>query len=60
VDRGELKGEIEREVDMGHLRFLRKGDLRWQRRDVIIVEGCLFLIRGWAIVRKLVPLRVRG
>jgi hypothetical protein len=51
---------MEREADMSHLRFLRREDLRWKRRDVIIVEGCLFLIRGWAIARKLVPLRVRG
>jgi hypothetical protein len=41
---------------MGHLRFLRREDLRWQRGDVIIVGCYLFLIRGWAIVRRPVPL----
>lgn len=44
MDRGELKGEIEREADMSHLRFLRKGDLRWPRENVITVAEGLFLI----------------
>jgi hypothetical protein len=53
-------GEIEREVNMSHLRFLRKGDVRWQRGDVITVEGYLFLIQEWAIVRRRVPMRAKG
>ncbi len=52
MDRGELKGEIEREADMSHLRFLRKGDLRWPRENVITVAEGLFLIREWVIVRR--------
>ena len=51
---------VERDVERSHLRFLGREGLRWQREDVIIVEGYLFLIRGWAIARKLVPLGVRG
>jgi hypothetical protein len=27
---------MEREGEMGHLRYLKREDLRWQRRDVII------------------------
>ena len=60
MDRGELKGEIEREADMSHLRFLRKGDVRWQRGDVITVEGYLFLIQEWVIVTRPVPMRAKG
>lgn len=52
--RGEGVREVERDGDMSHLRSLRREDLRWQRKDVITVEGYLFLIRGWAIVRRLV------
>ena len=55
-----MKGEMEREADMSHLRFLRREDLRWKRRDVIIVGGYLFLIQEWVVVRRPVPLRVRG
>ena len=60
MDRGELKGEIQREADMSHLRFLRKGDLRWQRGNVITVEGYLFLIQEWVIVRRPVQWAARG
>jgi len=60
VDRGELKGEIEREADMSHLRFLRKGDLRWPRENVITVAESLLLIREWVIVRRLVQLHAKG
>jgi hypothetical protein len=31
---------------MSDLKFLRKGDLRWPREDVITVAERLFLIRG--------------
>jgi len=55
-----VEKEMENDGEMSHVRFLRREGLRWQRRDVIIVAGCMFLIQGWAIVRKLVPLRVRG
>ncbi len=55
-----MKGEIEREVDMSHLRFLRKGDLRWPRENVITVAEGLFLMREWVIVRRRVPIRVKG
>ena len=51
---------MESEGEMGHLRFLRTGDLRWQRRDFIVVGGYLFLIQEWVIVRRLIPLHVRG
>ncbi len=37
---------------MSHLRFLRKGDLRWPRENVITVAEGLFLIREWVIVRR--------
>jgi hypothetical protein len=47
-------------VKVSHLKSLRRDDLRWQRRNVGIVVSYLFLIQEWAIVRKLVPLRVRG
>jgi hypothetical protein len=46
VDRERLKEEIERGSDMSHLRFLRKGDLRWQRGDVITVAEGFSLIGG--------------
>ena len=60
MDRGELKEEIEREVDMSHLRFLRKGDLRWPRENVITVAEGLFLIREWVIVRRPVQWHAKG
>ena len=60
MDRGELKGEIAREADMSHLRFLRKGDLRWPRGNVITVAEGLFLIQEWAIVRRPVQLHAKG
>ena len=46
--------------EMGHLRFLGREELRWQRRGVIIVGGYLFLIQEWVIVRRPVLLCVRG
>ena len=45
---------------MSHLRFLRKGDVRWQRGDVIIVAEGLLLIREWVIVRRPVQLHAKG
>ena len=57
---GRLKEEIEREFDMSHLRFLRKGDLRWPRENVITVAEGLFLIREWVIVRRPVQLHAKG
>jgi hypothetical protein len=51
---------VERDVERRHLRFLRREELRWQRGDVITVGGYLYLIQEWAIVRRLVALRVRG
>jgi hypothetical protein len=56
-----VEGEMERHVDMSHLRIMRREDLRWQRRrDVVTVGGGLLLIRGWVIVRRLVLLSARG
>ena len=55
-----MNGEIEREVNMSHLRFLRKRDVRWPRENVITVAEGLFLIQEWAIVRRRVPMRVKG
>jgi len=55
-----LKEEIERGSDMSHLRFLRKGDLRWQRGDVITVAEGFSLIGGWVIVRRPVPWHARN
>jgi hypothetical protein len=57
---GRLKEEIERGSDMSHLRFLRKGDLRWQRGDVITVAEGFSLIGGWVIVRRPVPWHARN
>jgi hypothetical protein len=51
---------VERDVEKSHLRFQGRESLRWQRGNVIIVEGCLFLIRGWVIVRRLVLWHVRS
>ena len=55
-----MKGEIEREAYMSHLRFLRKGDLRWPRENVIIVAEVLFLIRESVIARGPVQLHAKG
>jgi hypothetical protein len=60
VDRGGLKREIEREVRVGHLRFERKEDLRWERGNVVTVAGGLLVIGGWVIVRGLVLWPVRS
>jgi hypothetical protein len=60
VHKGRVKGEVERHVNMNHLRILRREELRWQRRDVVTVGGGSFLIREWVIVKRLVPLRVSG
>jgi len=57
---GRLKEEIEREFDMSHLRFLRKGDLRWQRGNVITVAEGFSLIGEWVIVRRPVPWHARS
>jgi hypothetical protein len=54
VDREGLKREIEREVRVSHLRFVRKEDLRWQKGNVVTVAEGLLLIREWVIVRRLV------
>ena len=51
---------MERHSEMSHLRFLRREELRWQRGDVIIVEGYLFLIPESANVRRLVLWPVRS
>lgn len=55
-----VEKEMESEGAVGHLRSLRREDLRWQRRDVITVAGCLFRIHGSVIVRRLVRFRVRS
>ena len=60
MDREGLKGEIEREAVVSHLRFVRKEDLRWQRGSVITVAEGLLLIREWVIVRRLVQLDAKG
>ena len=52
--------EMECEGEMGHLRSLRREDLRWQRRDVITVGGCLFQIGESVIVRRHVPRLARS
>jgi hypothetical protein len=54
MDREGLKREVERELRVGHLRFERKEDLRWQRGDVVTVAEGLLQIGEWVIVRKLV------
>ena len=60
MDRGELKEEIERGADMSHLRFLRKGDLRWPRGNVIIVAEVFSLIGEWVFVRRSVLRHARS
>jgi len=52
--------EVERDVERSHLRFLGRGELGWQRGDVITMEGYLVLIQEWVIVRRRVPIHARG
>lgn len=55
VDGGmEMEKEMEKEQEMGYLRFLRREVLRWERRDVITMAACLFQILASVIVRRLV------
>jgi hypothetical protein len=54
MDMGGIEKEMESKGEVGHLRSLRREDLRWQRRDVIIVVSCLVRIHGSVIVRRLV------
>jgi hypothetical protein len=42
MDRGEWNEEMGREADMSHLRFLRKEDLRWPRKNIITVSRVYF------------------
>jgi hypothetical protein len=51
---------VEVGVEMSHLKFLRREELRWLRRGVFIVGVYLFLIQGLGIVRRLVHWPVRG
>jgi hypothetical protein len=60
VDRGEDERGVARNVERSHLIFLRKGDLRWLRENVITVAEALLLIRGWGIARRPVPMHVRS
>lgn len=39
---------------------IRKGEVRWQRKDVVIVGRNLLPIRGWGTVRRLVLLRAKS
>ena len=47
-------------IELTHLRSLGRGGLRWRRRNVITVAGCLFRIGESVIVRRPVPLRARS
>ena len=40
------------QLNLSHLRSLKGGDLRWQRRDVIIMASYSFLTQGQVIVRR--------
>ena len=51
---------MERDVERSHLRFLRKGDLRWPRENVITVAEALLLIQEWGIVRRPVAMHARS
>ena len=59
MDGGKNEMGVERDVERSHLRFLGREELRWQRGDAITVEGYLFLIQEWAIVRRRVPMRAK-
>ncbi len=41
MDRGKDGIKVEMGEERSHLRFLRREDLKWQRGDVITVEGNL-------------------
>ena len=60
MDAGEDEAGVERDGERSHLRFLRREEFKVVRGNVITVEGYLFLIQEWVIVRRPVQLHAKG